>query len=341
MKYRRKLPLGAADAAQAGYQKWIDVYKGTGTDTATKVHLADKCESFPDDILFKDSVGTSLSFARDPEYGDSTYQRFWIRLDVATSAMDYYIYYGDAEATDVSDPDDTFEFADYFPGTSLDGDKWENNNLTSSVSGGKLRVTGHPGDWPSNSGQGAYQLTAKWTIPTNVIIEYSMSIYHPGGSGSSHGMGLAGMVIHDSNEKCLVASMADDGHGSASHLTYGSPYSYVWAGSTKSDTGHEFFAYTTSKSAAWYPGIYRITKVGNDYTIELVSESFKPINGVTASGADKLGFQFSKYGSYPQFTEDVFWVIARKYIADEPAWGTFGSEEEIGAASSWGGIWGG
>lgn len=127
--YRKKHVIeGSTAGAQTDYQMKIVVHRTTGTDSGEDVYVGDKCRTDFADIRFTKGDGETLLDFWLEEY-DSNKATFWVEIpEIPTSpnTVSIYIYYGNSNATSVSDGDSTFLFFDDFPGSSLDTtNKWD------------------------------------------------------------------------------------------------------------------------------------------------------------------------------------------------------------------------
>ena len=89
-----------------------------------------------DDIRFVDSDdATPLNFWRET-YTASTSAVFWVKIpSIPAGSKTIYMYYGNGTVGNASDGDNTFIFYDTFPGSSLNGSKWNIWSATATVAG--------------------------------------------------------------------------------------------------------------------------------------------------------------------------------------------------------------
>lgn len=96
------------------------------------------------DIRFASIDGTTSQDYWIESWDNEGTSTIWVEVkDSGSTAL--YMYYGNASATSASSGDDTFEFFDDFPGTSLDATKWTgltgNGSGSYSIEGGILTLT--------------------------------------------------------------------------------------------------------------------------------------------------------------------------------------------------------
>jgi hypothetical protein len=122
--YRKKLTINHSGAI-AGYQKRLIIANASGSDSGISIFTGGKCLSWPFDIRFTASDGTTLLDCwREDHSQDSA--TWWVEYDQADGNTDIYVYYGLQGAADVSSGAATFPamFEDF---DTLDTDIWEVN----------------------------------------------------------------------------------------------------------------------------------------------------------------------------------------------------------------------
>ena len=141
--YRKQVTI---TNASADYQTKILVGESSGA-TGEEVDCGGKCKSDFSDLRFTGSDGqTLLDYWIESITGTTPNQlaTIWVQND-ATPSTTGYMYYGKADASAVSNGDNTFILFDDFPGTSINTDKWTVIAGTPVVSGGYLVLTGTTG----------------------------------------------------------------------------------------------------------------------------------------------------------------------------------------------------
>ena len=166
--YKKSITLSRASGAVTDYQMKLLVgeFGAVGEDVDCNSH----CQTDFDDIRFTTSDGTTLlDYWIESITGITPNQlaTIWIEFDsIGTGATTFYMYYGNASATSVSNGDNTFLFFDDFLGTSLDGSKWTSSG-TVSVSGGEAVIgsTSNTGYIYSSytSSEAIMRTNVKWT----------------------------------------------------------------------------------------------------------------------------------------------------------------------------------
>ena len=245
------------------------------------------------DVRFNTKTGTYIDMWQE-SHTDSTTADIWIELPdtITDPGSDYiWMYYGNDSLSDGGNLDDTFLFGDDFPGSTLDGAKW--NEWVSagsySVSSGILQVTGAAAGWEI--------IGAKTQFSPNVILEFygkfdeqditGISIDDRSATGSHAGTGVDGaQYSYDSGDGGklyrTIRETTDTNNSRTSTLSSYTNLKMVWL----------------SGSVAFYE---------NNVLKDTIS---------TNVPADDCGAQVQAYGS----TSDVFldWVMVRVYIANEP-----------------------
>jgi hypothetical protein len=128
--YRKKLTItGTADGAQTNYQLKLSINRSTGSDSGLTVYLDTKCQTDFDDLRFTKSDGTTLLDYWIESVSGSV-ATVWIEFDsipASPTTVDFYLYYGNALATAVSNGANTFiVFDDFERGSNGDavGGNW-------------------------------------------------------------------------------------------------------------------------------------------------------------------------------------------------------------------------
>ena len=133
---------GTVDGVQTDYQMMVTVEKGAGASSGSTVFLKNHAENFPQDIRFTKADGSAL-LDYWVESSDANTAIVWVEFDSIAgdpASTTFFIYYGFAGSADASDGDDTFVFFDDFPGSSLDGGKWDGDTGMATVAGGILNL---------------------------------------------------------------------------------------------------------------------------------------------------------------------------------------------------------
>lgn len=139
--YRKRFRVtGTTAGAQTNYQVKLTVNRSSGTDSGTTVYLGTKCKADFSDLRFTSEDGeTELDYWIESIVG--TVCTVWVELASirANPLIDnFFIYYGNASASDESSGDNTFLFFEDF---SSDLSKWADTPAGWSISGGKVVAT--------------------------------------------------------------------------------------------------------------------------------------------------------------------------------------------------------
>lgn len=108
--FRKSHVINAATGAGTLYQKKIVVHYGSGSDSGEDVYCNSKCKTDFGDIRFTSSDGeTELDYWLESKT-DSDNAVFWVEVvdDLSSVNQTIYIYYGKANATTMSNGDNTF-----------------------------------------------------------------------------------------------------------------------------------------------------------------------------------------------------------------------------------------
>jgi len=118
--YRKSCIVTNSTGAGTNYQIKVTAHYGSGTDSDQNVYLNSRSQTDFDDVRFTDDDGETLLDIWVEETSVSDYAIFWVEVaDSLETNQTIYIYYGNDDASSVSDIDATFFFAD----------DWEDCNL--------------------------------------------------------------------------------------------------------------------------------------------------------------------------------------------------------------------
>jgi hypothetical protein len=326
-QYRKShIIQGSTAGSLYDYVLNITVYNTTGTDSGHIVYVGDKARPDFGDIRFTDSSGKVLSYWIE-EIG-SNYARFWVKIPNIPTSPDsttIYMYYGNPDATSVSNGENTFLLFDDFPGTSLDTSKWQEWKQASasiSVSDGLLNLTSPPGTDTS-----CYiKSVANWSEPLKAEMKVKVT---GADKDSSNLFGLELGV--DAAVSSTGGNTLDTGWvGFFSEYTgWGDLIRERSGGTTIDDvTDNNAWVYTLGEwirvelimrhdSATYIANGYSVTNTNEtvDYTTN-ENSLFVWVN--SWGGATTTAYQY------------VDWIFLRKYADPEPSHGAWGSEETSG-----------
>ena len=268
-----------------------------------------------DDLRFYDSDKvTELAYWRE-SYTVNTSATFWVKVPtIPADGTTIYMTYGDDGLTSVSNGDNTFDFFDDFDGANINSNKWSINSvntITSTVSGGKLRITDCTNTWIQDNTDTGSQHQAKWNPTDSFILEWEQKV------SDTHlsQMGEVGMGLIGSDNKVSAYAAVIDGIPNNLQLHKSGYFNFV---EERTDG--------SKQTGAPDHRTYRIVKNGNSITIKDLTDNAVRITGTTtdvsriaiAVGAYETGEPFLNYG-------DIYWCRVRKYGSPAPA-ATIGPE---------------
>jgi hypothetical protein len=136
--YRKPITISSS-SAQTDYQVKI-------TDNTNTLISAGKMRSDCADIRFTDSDGGTLLNYWLESGCNSASTVIWIKVpSIPSGGKTIYMYYGNPQATSISNGDRTFDFFDHFEGTSLNTTKWNSytsGGATITVSNSVVKLSG-------------------------------------------------------------------------------------------------------------------------------------------------------------------------------------------------------
>jgi hypothetical protein len=258
--------------------------------TGEDVDAGGLCLSSFNDIRFTKSDGTTLlDYWIESVSGATPNQlaTIWIEFDsIGTGATTFYMYYGNAGASAASNGDNTFLFFDDFPGSALDGTKW---NGSGSVGSSLLTLT---------SGE----ITGKTTVGTNTRFR--------------------GLMKYGTNSSYMKFGFYLE--------TAGNSAANYYANHT---TGSQLNAETKHNGSATFVALgnvghnaYNIFEVKRNNSTNVQFE----INGTNVQTTTTNLSSNSLYADIHAQSQTVYseWVFISQFLGTEPAWGSWGAEEE-------------
>ncbi|NTW31414.1 MAG: DUF2341 domain-containing protein [Bacteroidetes bacterium] len=294
--YRKLISLSHASGALTNYQMKITVYRSTGTDSESSVYVGTKCQSDYDDIRFFKSDGTTL-LDYWIESSDASSATVWVEFDlIGTSATTFYMYYGNASATSVSNGENTFRFFDDFTGAFLNTTtNWNIDAGDIGVSDNHLVLTGTSGT------RGIITTKTSFAKPMRMRWKAQMS-----NTDASY--------FHFSISNNAITHY-DLLYGNGSNMFRTSEA----AGGSEYITDNSFNDLTADNTfeRTWDTGIIKIYQNGS---LKVTSTTYIPTEDNEI---------YLKEGTVEGNIGYVDWVFAANFQSTEPAWGSWGSEELI------------
>jgi predicted GH43/DUF377 family glycosyl hydrolase len=228
---------------------------------------------------------------------------FWVKVSANLSSSNQliYIYYGNPDASSLSNGDSTFMFHDDFLGNSLNTGKWDKTaGGTITVSNGILTVIG-TNTW-NQAGIGS-----KTTFDRSIGRMYEFKWRGRANTGSNHNslFGYGPFPLNYANGYYFYMS------------SWGSPNSQ-WRECVNGAEGYYNSVYVRN---TWVDA-RTFLKASSGYTAWV--DSVKEKNATSFSNAGQKVVIQSQQSSE---AVDVDWVLVRKYVTSEPAQGSWGSEE--------------
>ena len=128
---------------QSDYQMQLVVHRGVGNSSGSDVYLNNHCDDNFSDVRFMEVNGTQWLDYWVEEYVSGVNATVWVEFDeILVGGTDFNIYYGDSNASPWSDGEATWEFFDDFPGSAVNGSKWDEvNGPDSTVANSELTIS--------------------------------------------------------------------------------------------------------------------------------------------------------------------------------------------------------
>ena len=339
--YRKSHVITASAGAGTNYQTGIKVYKTTGTDgtevingiTAGKIYVGSNCRNDFGDIRFTDNDGdTLLDYWLDPDYLVSgTSAVFWVEVaDTLESNATIYVYYSKSDATDASNGDNTFLLFDHFDNASLDPAKWTKveigGGLVSEPAGTAALLDVHPSVSNDKAGiksVATFTSNIAFLVKRKQTAEHGYYVIMALGAGGTCGSAQQDALKSGYQWRQYEPANATGTNGLFEYSAAGVESAVAISGIINGDND----AYHIYE--ARYYGATGIL----DFLVDGVSKKSGADTTFLANAKNFLVSQGSyNGGAYGQDTY-VDYVIARKFIATEPAHGAWGTEESSGGVA--------
>lgn len=299
--YRKEITINNTGANLTNYQVLFTVNRSAGTDSGSTVYLNGKCESDYDDIRFTTSDENTLCDYWI-ESNSSTVASIWVEVPSIPNSTAYgsttgYLYYNNSGASAVSNGDNTFQFFDDFPGSSLDTSKWDvvSGAGSTSVSGSILTVTGVK----NLNCKSIFTIPVSWMAYFKVDAETTGKNFYIGSIDFVNNVPIGG---------------SEDG----AYYTQENNNKY-WR-----TTHHGSFTNTARSTS--FTSYHKIEFALNGTNAQYIVDNGTPVTVSTNIPTDNQSFII-----YDVNTGGVVycdWVACRKYTATEPTVSAWGSEEE-------------
>lgn len=298
--YRKSITLSRASGAVTNYQMKLLVGESSGA-TGEDVDCNSHCAADFDDLRFTKSDGTTLlDYWIESVTGTTPNQlaTVWIEFDsIGTGATTFYMYYGNAGAAAYSNGANTFIFFDDFSG---DLSKWTGDTASASISSGICTLAGAATPkylYSANSYSGNIALRAKANL---VDANYSQLFLSENPSDSTDMVGM----YHDSTQT-----------NHSSHQTFKAGSNNIFSNAAIGFGSYHIYDIIRSKNAA------------NADLVRSYTDGTQNGTGYTSNVPTvNLAAMLKTVGATSGVSVD--WICIRQYIETEPAWGSWGDEEE-------------
>jgi len=301
------------------YQVKITVHRSAGSDSGSDVYVGTNCEADYDDIRFTTSDGETLLDYWIEKGADSSSATIWVEFDsIGTNATTFYMYYGNAGASAVSDGDAAFIIFDDFLGSSLDTDKWYNNTNyqdTLAIADSQAQFT-----IVDVTARTSPALDSKTQINVPCAVEASLKLNANGSTSAGVSCVLA-LAAHETSQAYYES---DSNYFLAAHFWYGAEATN-WRNQIGTKAGSTYD--TDLEDDTWIRGSYQFLSGANKQyrngALEL-SDSHE-----SSMSVGYFGIHYYSNGSYAIGNQYIYvdWVAVRKLVANEPEFGAWGDEE--------------
>jgi hypothetical protein len=318
--YRKKHTITGAANAGIGYQMMFKVRRASGTDSDNIVYVSTKCKEDFSDVRFADADGNVFTYAVTYRTADEAW--FWIKPSVDLSAdQNIYIYYGNPDAHDESNVDQTFIFAEDWSNSTLQP-RWQlvsgsydidpSQKLFHSCSNNLMLKSANTVNFPSSYVVESF-MGEQYSSPSFTMKAKPGDMY-----GTSTLWWRGGFSIASGN-----ISTSDYG---VAYANFGGSYPqqhFVQIG-VGHGTGDAGYSYSYNKDNIYTEQFTIQRNSSNYFFVQVVGK----MNWTEANVESSDRIYLFTFGSCPR----DLWVGGfkiRKYVSPEPAHGTWYSEEAI------------
>ncbi len=272
------------------------------------------------DLRFTASDGTTLLNSWLEAKTNSASATVWVKIPSipASDSATIYMYYGNGNATDASNIDNTFLFGDDFPGTSLDTDtKWSVKTGgfggEPTVSGGIMSLTTYLNGIDSKT----------FTLPGDTILEASVKI----GNAATWGRALGAVTDNAANKPNILFFFPDVAAGVELSSDLGS--SRIVAASR--DDQNSDSTTVTNHDDSYHRYVIKYTESSQaDYYYDNTQATINTAGAVPPATRElHPSFQFNQADSGADQGIFADWIFVRKYASADPSVST-GSEQTSG-----------
>lgn len=302
-EYRKDITLARASGLVTNYQMKLLVGESSGA-TGENVDCGGKCLSSFNDLRFTNSNGaTLLDYWIESITGTTPNQlaTVWIEFDsIGTSDTQFYMYYGNATASAVSSGANTFILFDDFNDNSLDTNKWEVIVGTWQETGGLLKGTCANNASAILLSKNQISPTDNYAVEATIAAQYGLTTINY----------QSGLAIHHEKALNVMKGYWLDLSGYDKWIIIDKDN-----GVTEGTQDTNFDARNTT--------LYSLRKNGTTHKlyvegVEKVSRTYE-----WPTAPQYVGFYLAYQANYANYNN----FKVRQYLATEPAWGTWGAEE--------------
>jgi hypothetical protein len=301
--YRKTVSLSRASGAVTNYQMKLLV--GESKDVVgANVNCSNNCLSSFDDIRFTNKDGTTLlDYWIESISGITPNQTatIWIEFDsIDTSPTTFYMYYGNASASAVSNGANTFSFFEDWSSGTLDGAKWTTPD-SYDITGGVISLGS--GNTNCLFSQNAFDVTANIIRARSKVSSISIDYSTFGGFSNAKNMTTAyqSAIMFLSSDLKLLNIQQGTGLSSTDIPTVANDTDYYVTEITKIGSTNYANAKDTAGAAGASAGLStNSVSTANNYLLFCSRTSLTVYND---------------------------WVLVRRYLATEPAWGTWSIQD--------------
>jgi hypothetical protein len=321
--YRKTITINHTDAgAQTNYQMMLTVSNANGVSSGSTVYLNGSALSWPNDVRFTKSDGTSL-LDFWIEKNDSTSGTWWVEFDAIPAHPNdgsFYIYYGKASDTSASNGVNTFPYFD---------------DASSNKSANYTKVNIYNSAFTSAI---AYDATNKQYNLSHTSSDNELFKINTGVFGEGYAYTLTGQITTGANTSNSQfgwwvryngsARTSDKGYGvKASNSADKLGIDRENGGTSETNLAS---ASVTINSLTWYKMVVYLYAT-NNIKAELYNASGTLLATANITDATYTGNSYKTAGLFFAYTNSITAAVKgiyiRNYASPQPTWGAWGNTE--------------
>ncbi len=317
--YRKSHNINGSPGAGTDYQIKIITHYQTGIDSGENVFLGANCQDDFSDIRFADNDGVTLLDHWLETRNNKDYAVFWVKVnDNLDSNQKVFIYYGNSTVSSASNMEKTFPFSDDFSSSNLDNSKWRTfGSGKVTIKEGNCILESVPGNY------GWIYIHGKTFVETNFSIRFRSFMIERGYERWTH-HGFA--TIYNTSDK---QGGRTDEYPNYITISQEAQY-YAWTYRNRAHFNTTRLDMSSKAPAASTFYIHEIQRNGTTNVLFNCNEAYQASIGTNVPTVTMSAmFSADNAGTLLYSVTAIDWVFIRKFVANEPQHGNWGTQEII------------